>query len=89
MKKHWGQRMNWINIKDGLPKHYITVLAYSPKGQCVCVFIDTVEMNKELLFRGFPIDQSNTPYRFCSQEIKGNILNGVTHWMPLPNPPEE
>jgi hypothetical protein len=83
---------NWINVKDRLPKHHQTILGSTPKGQCVCVFVDTIEMNKTLRANGYPEEQwepGKKPYSFCSQEIKGNVLNGVTHWMPLPEPPNE
>jgi Protein of unknown function (DUF551) len=82
----------WINIKDKLPNHHETILARTTKGFCVCVFVDTNEMNKTLRANGYPEEQWNAntkPYSFCSQEIRGNVLNGVTHWMPLPSPPED
>lgn len=75
---------NWISVKDKLPEHGKTVLIYCINGQAVCIFIDTLKMNLELYSRGLPTDGSNIPYRFCSQEIEGNVVNGVTHWMPLP-----
>ena len=76
--------MKWVRIEDERPKHRQTVLAYSLKGICVCVFIDSLKMNIELCEKGYPEEQVDTkqiPYYFCSQEIKGNTLNGVTHWM--------
>lgn len=76
----------WINIKDKTPGHHETVYAYTPKGQCVCVFVRTRDMNKALEAAGYPQekwDESRNPYSFCSQENKGQVLNGVTHWMPL------
>jgi hypothetical protein len=81
---------NWISIAQRLPKHESLVLVFSAKGQCVCFFIDTCEMNKQLVSKGYPQEQWNAevkPFSFCSQEVRGNILNGVTHWMPLPEAP--
>ena len=55
------------------------------------IFVDSKKMNETLKKNGFPnemVDIKKNPYYFCSQEIKSFTLNGVSHWMPLPNPPE-
>jgi hypothetical protein len=78
--------MNWINIKDRLPKHEQTVLAKSNKGYCVVIFINSIDMNKQLLKNGYGNECVNTdkhPFYFLSQEIKRHTLNDVTHWMEL------
>lgn len=83
--------MNWISVNEKLPKHHETVLAFTRKGQCVCIFVDTIEMNKQLRSKGYPEeqwDQNKKPFSFCSQEIKGNVLGGVSHWMYLPENPK-
>lgn len=80
----------WISIKDKLPKHHETILVFTPRGQGVCIFLDSVIMNRELVEKGYPSEQVDTrshPYYFCSQETKQHTLNGVTHWMTLPEPP--
>lgn len=82
----------WIWVEDELPKHQESVLGYTDKGQCVCIFIDTKEMNKKLTENGYSHEAWNEqtkPYSFASQERHGLILNGVTHWMPLPEMPDE
>ena len=82
--------LNWISIKDRLPEHHQTVYVYSSKGQCVCVFVDSVEMNKTLKMNGYAneaVDVKKHPYYFCSQEVKSHTLNKVSHWMPLMEPP--
>ena len=79
----------WINVKDKLPKHQETVLVSSSKGFCVVVFIDSVKMNEELMLTTYAhecVDVSKHPYYFCSQEVKGCTLNGVTHWCNLDKP---
>jgi hypothetical protein len=78
----------WNYLTNKLPKHHETVLVYSKKGFCVVVFIDSVEMNKELVVKGYPdeqVDVNKKPYYFCSQEIKGYTLNGTIKWMSLPD----
>lgn len=78
--------MKWISIARELPEHNQTIYARTNKGQCVCVFVDTIEMNKVLREKGYPEEQWNEgekPYSFCSQERPGAVLGGVTHWMPL------
>lgn len=75
--------IEWINVKDELPKHEQFVLAHTPKGLCITVFVDKFKMNETLRKNGYSeevIDVSKKPYSFCSQEIKGNVLGGVTHW---------
>lgn len=82
----------WISVKERLPEHDEKILVYAKKGQVVCIFVDTIEMNKQLRAKGYPEEQwdiNKKPYSFCSQEISGNVLNNVTHWMPLPERPNE
>jgi hypothetical protein len=81
--------INWISVKEKLPKHSQTVLVYTHKGFCVCIFIDSKKMNEELIRKGYPEEQVNAeekPYYFCSQEIKAHTLNGATHWAELISP---
>ena len=83
--------MNWIDIKESRPVHHETVLALSPKGYCVVVFVDSEKMNDELMRSPYAhecVDISKRPYFFASQEIKGNTMNEVTHWMSLPERPD-
>ncbi len=76
----------WTNIKDKWPEHQHTVLAITPKGYCVAVFVNSVIMNQELS-ASERVDTHKHPYYFVSQEVKGHTLNGVTHWMELPGKP--
>ena len=80
----------WVSVKDSLPNHHDTILAHTKKGECVCIFVDTKEMNKTLKSKGYPEecwDEYKKPYAFCSQELSGHVLNGVSHWMNIPEPP--
>jgi len=65
-------KIKWISVKTRLPTHEQTVLCRTIKNSyCVCVFIE-LEIN------------GKKQISFCSQEVHGNILGNVTHWMPLP-----
>lgn len=80
----------WISIKDRLPEHEKTILIYSYEGLCVCVFVESKKMNQSLNEYGYgheSVDINIHPFYFASQERNGYTLNGVTHWMPLPEPP--
>lgn len=84
--------MKWISIKEKLPEHDQTVYVYTPKGQAVCTFVDSVKMNEVLNKNGFGNEAVNVkihPYYFCSQEIRQYTVNGVTHWASLIEPPSE
>jgi len=82
--------MKWFSITDKLPKHGDKVLAVTNKLDIVVVFfVSNDELIKKLKDNG--ISPKLTPkggYSFASQETPGNVLNGVTHWAPLPNLPK-
>ena len=76
----------WIKIQDKLPKHKQLVLAFNVSGTAVVViFLDNEETAKFLEEKGIHIEKKRG-YQFCSQEIPGNILEGVSHWMPIFTP---
>ncbi len=80
----------WTNIKDKWPEHQHTVLAITPKGYCVTIFINSIIMNQELSKTPYAnecVDCDKHPYYFVSQEVKGHTLQNVTHWMELPGRP--
>lgn len=79
----------WIKIKDRLPEHHATVLVCTPKGQAVSIFVDGKIMADVLIKQGFEPHPDTKKFYFCSQETKQHTLNGVTHWMPLPEAPNE
>ena len=81
--------MQWISVKDKLPEHHQTVLCYSSKGgQAVTIFVDGAVMRSVLEANNVKSSETQAPYYFCSQEFKANVLNSITHWMPLPEPPK-
>lgn len=74
--------MNWISVKDRLPEikeHHVsdTVLVYCAE-QGMMAFSEL----EEAFFGGFVFTvERRSPY--------GEETPEVTHWMPLPEPPEE
>ncbi|MEE7095315.1 DUF551 domain-containing protein [Escherichia coli O10] len=66
----------WISCSDRMPEDTKMLLAFS-QGEIVAAYWNWV-VN--------PIDYKK--YRAFTY-LSGNILNGVTHWMPLPEPPQE
>ena len=81
--------MNWINIKNRWPEHHKTVLACTPKGFCVVVFINSKNMNEELSKTQYAhecVDIEKHPYYFMSHEIKRHSLDNVTHWCEIEEP---
>jgi hypothetical protein len=82
--------MNWINVKDALPKHQDIILVCSRKGIGVATFVDSIKMNEELRKTSYAnecVDVDKHPYYFVSQEIRQHTFNDVTHWMHLPKKP--
>jgi Protein of unknown function (DUF551) len=78
----------WISVKDKLPDHHKSVLVITKTdAQAVVIFLNDKDTNSflEKYFINVPDDYKG--HAFCSQEIRGNVLTGVTHWMPLPEKP--
>ena len=83
---------NWISVKDRLPEHDDSVLVITKKGHAVCIFLDSKKVNEKLQSTGLindEIDINQDPYYFCCRSSLMHTLNGVTHWMPLPEQPLE
>ncbi|ENC1488125.1 DUF551 domain-containing protein [Escherichia coli] len=66
----------WISCSDRMPEDTKMLLAFS-QGQIVAAYWNWVMS---------PIDYKK--YRVFTY-LSGNILDDVTHWMPLPEPPQE
>ena len=78
----------WISVKDKLPEHYSTVLVITDKGaQAVVIFLNDKHTTAFLNSFGINVPDDYRGHGFCSQEIRGKCLNGITHWMPLPEMP--
>lgn len=67
---------SWISCSDRMPEDTKMLLAFS-QGQIVAAYWNWVVS---------PIDYKK--YRAFTY-LSGNILDDVTHWMPLPEPPQE
>ncbi len=65
--------MNWISVKDKLPNSISNVLVYA-------THTDDEECRVEVGF----YDKRIGSWAGCPTYI----LNNVTHWMPLPEPPK-
>lgn len=88
--KQWGGRVvplytaqpvpvtpdGWISCSERMPEDNKMLLAFS-QGQIVAAYWNWVMS---------PIDYKK--YRAFTY-LSGNILDDVTHWMPLPEPPQE
>lgn len=70
----------WISVKEQLPKYGEEILV-SDGNQITLSFLSKVKHD----------DSSGTPSRFTNHFIQVNtwvdLTNHVTHWMPLPEPP--
>ncbi|EMV8627724.1 DUF551 domain-containing protein [Escherichia coli] len=66
----------WISCSERMPEDTKMLLAFS-QGQIVAAYCNWVMS---------PIDYKK--YRAFTY-LSGNILDDVTHWMPLPEPPQE
>ncbi len=89
--------MEWINVKDRLPNHQQIILVFAKtqrgvNGYGVATFVDSIRMNEELSngpYANECVDVNKHPYYFVSQEVRQHTFNNVSHWMPLPSPPED
>ena len=67
--------MTWISVKDRLPPEGIVVLTYRPNSMDFRMETDYIG-----LFENGDFTWANT---------LNSCKHLVTHWMPLPSPPEE
>ncbi len=65
--------MNWINVKDRLPEESVDVLVYVYDGLGYYVSHGNYDNQRE-----------HAQWRECSR----NLIK-VTHWLPLPKPPDD
>lgn len=66
----------WISVKDRLPeKHILCLVTYHP-----CHWVQNTDFTKTLV---------GTDRLIGKNMWARNKYQNVTHWMPLPEPPEE
>ena len=70
--------MNWINVKDKLPECGTYVL--------VCC---TMKVTSKIDYVNAVTMAFVCEEEFVDVELDEVITEGVTHWMPLPEPPKE
>ena len=67
--------MKWKPVSEGLPEPYRSVLLFRPEKGA----------GEDQVLKGY---YRKLQKGFYSDELE-EIIDGVTHWMPLPEPPEE
>lgn len=65
---------DWISVKDRLPERGGTYLCFQPLAASFCM-VNTYRW-------------STTNNGWRGAQI-GSVITGITHWMPLPEPPKE
>ena len=68
--------MEWIKCSDRLPENYEKVICWDGETQI------TATHNDGLFFQ-------DIEYCFSLTAVDNVIDNAITHWMPLPKPPED
>lgn len=69
----------WINVNDRLPDETeVTVLIWIKEGKA-----DGIEIS-DCCHIAYWVKDSK---KFC--DIDWNVINGITHWMPMPEPPKD
>lgn len=73
--------MKWISAKDELPKENCNVIiyCYNNDNGVITNYVDAAEFYRCPEFGN---------YWFCDLDYEGTEIRGVTHWMPLPEPPK-
>ena len=66
----------WISVKDRLPEERGSYLVFEPE------FIDSELASWSVLVARYYETDKTFNYNF-------QVLSNVTHWMPLPEPPED
>lgn len=71
--------MEWISVKDRLPKNGTRVLGYRQNVSLLCLGV--LWYNE-----GFYIDTTFLPEKYCDSF---NKKQNVEYWMTIPEPPKE
>lgn len=72
----------WINVKDRLPEHDQRVLIFAESKENFDTIIQISHIGNVGLFPSTPIWDWIAPFQYFFMNYE------ITHWMPLPNPPE-
>lgn len=72
--------MDWIKLEIQKPNIGQTVFTFGRQGMRICIYTN------ENVFFGKPKKEA----KFCNLMSKWRIIDeDVTHWMPIPKPPNE
>ena len=74
----------WISVKDRLPIDKQVVLGYTSIDGCIFV----VFYCKDPMNERYPRAKRRELYIFTSMRSTQKVTKRVTHWMPLPDPPD-
>jgi hypothetical protein len=85
---------DWISVKEQLPDTQIMVLCFMRVAYNAQIHLGW--LNQDLDFKGEPNrktwrEHSHNAYAHAMEDEKftGTFSSQVTHWMPLPKPPEQ
>lgn len=70
--------MEWISVKDRLPKSSLWVLVAYKTSKRQCLMMEIAYLQNYFGYQDW-----------YTTEAKYNTVEGVTHWMPLPELPKE
>ena len=83
-KEARNRMMDWISVKDRLPEKSGEYLVYGPHVRTAW-FAESLRENPQLEYYGAP----NLPGFYNGDNEADWVEYGITHWMPLPEPPKE
>lgn len=72
--KNFPTVSGWISVKDRTPERGGTYLCFQPLAASFCMVNTYRWSTTNNVWRGAQI---------------GSVITGITHWMPLPEPPKE
>lgn len=82
--------MEWISVNKKIPKHNTDVLALHYSGQQYVVrFLESKIVKLRGIKMGILQPDTSLGHSWASKENHGSFIGGITHWMDLPELPEE
>lgn len=79
----------WISVEDRLPEKTMKCLVYRTGYGALGGYVDIATYTPCYMgMDGNPMNGKRLWYKYCG-EWGGYEAHGVTHWMPMPEPPKE